>query len=388
MASRSCAWLGCALFVAALGMAGCRDLVQPAPPDAATGQQPFVQLLLESLDSNLDRATVTLDNSAYVTADRAGQWQAEAYLNQVRVEGAAPGIYDVHVQPVYRYAGTPEWTQRGVTLGEEPVVVAYPAVDVEVRLDWPGLAVLGVDSARTRIHFHYEILVPGSVYGRYQNASWIGGDLYRAKLPWEGEYSVHTILEGADMGLRYTYPEHVRVSADSLVVLASPLQERPMTLLAHGAPYTGNSVRITHDSSEYRAGSYELSYVVDRSLQPDSVFLLAPFTSALQLAWRDGPLFVEKRFLLIENDMDPGTVDLGRSAIVIRVTDPLGTPIGGARVVVDDSNDATTDDSGELHAFLDEGSYLLAVESPGFDPYVGVLYVEGDQETTIVLESE
>lgn len=381
--------MGMSLFTAGLALAGCRDLVQPAPPEVDTGPQPFVRILLESLDSNLDRATITLDNSAYVAADQAGQWQAEAYLNQVSVEGAAPGTYDVHVQPVYRYAVTPEWTQRGVALGEEPVVVAYPAVDLEVRLDWPELAVLGADTARTEIHFHYELVdSEGIGYQRHRSAIWIEGDRYAGKVPWEGSYPLHLILEGKDMRMSYSYPEEIGVSGDSLLVLASPLQEHPMTCVVHGAPYPGERVKISQSPLELLPGYYELNYVVDRSLQPDSVLLLPPQTSMLRLTWRDGPLFVARRFTLLEDDMDPGTVNLGNHAVILRVTDAANAPIEAARVTLNESDTAETDSSGGLLAFLDGGSYLLSVEHAGFHQRVTVLHVEGDQETTIVLESE
>jgi hypothetical protein len=385
------ALLGCAM---GLGLSGCRDLVEPRPAPE-DGPEPFVRMNLRGLDPILDRATVRIDNSPYVDPSDAAQWQGESYLNDVRIEGAEPGLYDIHVEPYPISNSTPTWTETAVQLAELPVTVAYPGVPVQVLLDWPELAGLGADLTRTTVRFRYWFPVPGqpgrtnrgSIYARFEEPG-----VYTGTLPWTGSFETRVNAYGTEFELELQYADSLVVSVDSAVTLASPLRQCGVDLQAHGADFAGDRVLVRQSTPDvFDLDSFFLTYTLDRTTRPGSLLLLdGTSASQLDFSWREGPAFQRSTVYVEPGIASLGVVDLGAREILLRVTDPTGAPLPEARVFIDGESPSGgwyTNDTGELILMANDGPHRLDVEHPEFARHVDVVSIDGDRTLTIALEA-
>ena len=383
------------LGLVALGLiAGCRDLVQPelAAVDPADS---FIEIFVFGLSSPLHEAEVTIDNSEYAGDGNAGQWSATSILGEVRFIGAGPGDYDVHVVPDHR-SDTPEWEASRVALEARAVSVSYAGTPVEVRLDWPELAVLGADESDTRVNFLYLLPDPRPERDTYKAHVGISIDedgRYMGALPRDGTYAVVVTAGGEGFSLNYGLPDSVVVIADSVLALASPFRREPVTLLAGGEPLVANRVQIdlARIGFTYGLTIYRLSYSLDRSARPDSVYLLHPQMSQLTIRRLDGPAFLPQVAYLSPQDMSPGSVDVGGLELSLQVTDLAGAPVPGADVTVDHYRPAAqwlTDAGGKFELLLKPGAHQLRIDHPGYRSSVRVVELDADLAVTVALDAE
>lgn len=376
----------------ALGLGACRDLVRPRIP-GSNGGTSVVRMQLVGLDGILDRSRVTIDDTPYVAPGEGRQWEAESYLNEVVIEGAPAGTYDVTVRPDYQM-DTPAWTERAVELSELPTTISYDGVAVVVDVDWPGLSRVGL--ARDDLRFAFSYLMPDPrdparmMVGEISFGQASDG-VFRGRLPWRGNFQLDVEADEGNTRLRYTFPDSVAVDGAGTIRVDPILREQSMTLLAGGVPLTTGSVHLRLVRSEYQYRQYyELSYDFRQDAAPDTVYLLPPLESNLRVTDIDGPLFPNRLIHLTADRMDPGEVELGRHELTLLVGDPGSAPLAEAAVAIDEETDGhwRTDAAGRLSLRLDPGPHLLEIVAPGYRADRRVVELSGDLVVPVLLEQE
>jgi hypothetical protein len=356
----------------------------PNPPVADL----WVRVVGLGSDGPLVGAEVTIDNHAYVEPHRAGTWRAKSTSDGVaRFPRRVRGKYDVHVRPddLHGEVGTPAWNATSVDLDDAHAIVAYRGMLFEAIVDWPELAGIGSTDLEAEVLVGFWIDGTRPRWG-VQRAGDNGSGRLIGMIPWEGEFHVDVEIMGEGFELRYRVPEPVRLEAGGVVAPGSPLTEYPIRIHAGGAPLESGSVQVYHGLT-HRRGQIDQSVNVRAGAA--SALMMPAELSSFWVSWNAGPRFLPRERFLSEENMSPGTIDLGAHVVTLRVVDPDGAPIPDAVVAITiepRTQHWPADATGRLDCFLDPGFYRLETSSDGFAPDLRIVEIDDDLVFTIVLE--
>lgn len=345
-------------------------------------------------DALLQAAIVTLDNRAYVPEADAREWSAETEDGVARFVDLSDGTYDVKVQP-RRSSSTPAWESTAVTIFDSYAMVAFEGIPFEVLLDWPELDDFEIDPADINVSFQYRLPDPdrdGGTYTAEQRATAIGGGEYAGSLPWVGRYPVEVEVSQESFRLRYNIPDSVAADGSTPIEFLSPLHRQPVTLEAAGEPIVSTRVKIEHGYSiGIRYGDYYLAYEFEPTGVADSLYLLTPAVSGLAVTWVEGRTFLPRYRYLSEDQMAPGTINLGDFVVDLLARDANGQPVAASFEIFLNEFDTvqwSAGPGGVLKVLLHADSYLVKVRAGGYEQLSSVIDITGDAAFVFELEAE